>query len=29
MIVFGMDEMHAFDPKTGQAISANKGEGGT
>ncbi len=25
-VVFGMDEMHAFDPKTGQAITANKGE---
>jgi len=23
-VVFGMDEMHAFDPKTGQAISAKK-----
>jgi multiple sugar transport system ATP-binding protein len=24
-VVFGMDEMQAFDPETGQAISANKG----
>ena len=28
-VVFNMGNMHAFDPKTGQAISANKGEGGT